>query len=348
MIRKKLYNLHNPISRRKFLTLGGTAGLSLAVLSLPISCDAVQFSDRLSKVSMSKVGMGTFINVTTLHPSQDSAEKAISLAYEEIERLSSLLSRHDPSSSVSILNTKGILTELPPELFHVLKASKHYNHISQGAFDITVLPVLDLYEESFKSTNNPPSSSELENVLSRVSSDHIDLNANAVSFAKPDMKITLDSIAKGYIIDRAMDVLKQHGIKHALINAGGDIAVHGGTQRGAPWKIAIQDPKHKNRRIEVVEVTDGAIATSGNYEVYFDEEKVYHHLISPLSLEPIKNINSTTVRARTVMEADALATTIFVLGKEQGIKLINDTRWVEGFIVDTFGKKFTSESWYKA
>ena len=343
-----LSTINCSLSRRSFLTLSASAGLALAGLSFPSSCEAAKFSTKLHKVSMSKMGMGTFVSITVLDSSKEKSEETIGKAYAEVDRLSALLSRHDPSSPVSYLNTHGSLSSLPVELFHVLKASLHYNRLSHGYFDISILPVLDLYEDRFKATGKPPSLSEIHNAMSLVGSDHIDLTSNSVSFTKPHMQITLDSIAKGYIIDRAMDVLKQNGIKHALINAGGDIVVHGGTNTGKPWRIAIQDPQKKESNMEIVEMVSGAVATSGNYEIYFDKEKIYHHLISPLSTDPVKNISSASIQAPTLMEADALATATFVMGVEKGMKFINSTPGVEGLIVDSFGQKLTSKSWNKA
>jgi len=340
--------INHPLSRRSFLALSGSAGLALAGLSFPSSCEAAKFSTSLHKVSMSKLGMGTYVNITTLDPSQDRSEEAIGQAYAEIDRLSALLSRHDTSSPVSYLNREGSLFDLPPELFHVLKASLHYNRLSHGYFDITVLPVLELYEESFKTTNKPPPLSEIQNAMSLVGSHNIELTQSSVAFTKPHMEITLDSIAKGYIIDQAMDVLKRHGVEHALINAGGDIVVHGGTNTYKPWRIAIQDPQKKEHNIEIVEMMSGAVATSGNYEIYFDKEKIYHHLISPLSSETVKKISSASIRTRTLMAADALATATFVMGVEKGTKFINSIPDVEGLIVDSSGQKLTSRSWYKA
>lgn len=347
-MKSNVSTIKHDLDRRSFLTLSASAGLVFAGLSFPSTCEATKISTKLHKVSMSKQGMGTFISITALDPSRDRSEEAIGRAYAEIDRLSLLLSRHDPSSPVSYLNRVGSLTDLPLELFHVLKASLHYNRLSHGYFDITVLPVLDLYEESFKATNKPPPLSEIQNAMSLVGSHNIDLTQSSVAFTKPHMKITLDSIAKGYIIDRAMDVLKRHGIEHALINAGGDIVVHGGTNIHKPWRIAIQDPQKKERNFEIVEMMSGAVATSGNYEIYFDKEKIYHHLISPLSSETVKKISSASIRTGTLMEADALATASFVMGVEKGIKFMNSTGDVEGLIIDSSGQKLTSRSWYKA
>ncbi len=346
-MKSNLSTIKHSLNRRSFLTLSASVGLALAGLSFPSTCEAAKFSTKLHKVSMSKQGMGTFINITVLDSSQDKSEEALGRAYAEIDRLSLLLSRHDPSSPVSYLNREGSLSDLPPELFHVLDASLYYNRLSHGYFDITILPVLDLYEESFKATNKPPSLSEIQNAMSRVGSNHIDLTSSSVSFTKPHMEITLDSIAKGYIIDRAMDVLKAHGIEHAIINAGGDIAVHGGRSTDKPWRIAIQDPLQKEGKIEIVEMRSGAVATSGNYEVYFDEEKIYHHIISPVSVETVKNISSASIQARTVMEADALATAAFVMGLEKGSQFVDNTQKVEGLIVDSIGQRFASKSWNK-
>ena len=343
-----LSNIYHPLSRRSFLALSGSAGLSLAALSFPFPSEAASFSTQLQKVSMSKLGMGTFVNMTVLDSSRDKSEEAIGRAYAEIDRLSALLSRHDADSAVSYLNTNGSLSDLPPELYHVISTSLHYNRLSHGYFDITILPVLDLYEERFKTTNQPPSLSEIQDAMSHVGSSNIKLTSSSIAFTKPHMKITLDSIAKGYIIDRAMHVLKAHGVEHAIINAGGDIAVHGGRSDDKPWRIAIQDPLQKDGKIEIVEMRSGAVATSGNYEVYFDEEKIYHHLISPVSLEPVKSVSSASIRAKTVMEADALATAAFVMGAEQGTQFIDRAQGIEGMIVDRFGQKLSSKSWDKA
>jgi len=329
------------------LLLSASLGLVLANLFFPSSCEAIKLSTELHKVTMSKVGMGTFITITTIHQSQTQAKIAIDKAYTEIQRLSSILSHHDPSSALSYLNKNASLSNPPPELYEVLKASLYYNRLSSGYFDITILPVLNLYKESFKSTKKPPSASEMQVAMSRVGSKYINLTSSSISFSKPNMQISLDSIAKGYIIDRAMDILKQHSIENALINAGGDIVASSSMSRDKVWRIAIQDPQKKDKNIEVVEIKNGALASSGNYEIYFDEEKIYHHLISPLSSKPVKNISSVTVKAQTLMQADALATATFVMGVEKGMNFIEDLANTEVLIVDAYGKTYTSKAWYK-
>ncbi len=334
-----------PLTRRSFLALSGAFGLVMSSLSLPLPCDAAKFSAKLHKISMGKLGMGTFVNMTALHASRDEAQEAMGRAYEEIDRLSKLLSRHDPASPVSYLNREAGLPDLPPELLQVLKASLHYYEISGGSFDITIQPVLDLYAKSFKATGKPPATAKLKQAMDLIGSNHLHLTANSVSFGKSEMAITLDSIAKGYIVDRAMDVLKQHGIEHALINAGGDIAVHGGRGANKPWRIAIQDPQQKENRLDVVEIISGAVATSGNYEVYFDREKIYHHIVSPATGIQAGEIASVSIKAANVMAADALATAVFVKGPKNGRQFIERTPGIEGLVIKNNKEKIFSDQW---
>jgi thiamine biosynthesis lipoprotein len=254
----------------------------------------------LYKVSKSQLGMGTFINMIAFHPSKEEAEEAMGRAFEEINRLTTLMNRFQSTSYIGHLNATGSLKGAPSEVMEVLRSSLRYHTISQGAFDITVMPIVDLYQHSFQANNAPPSPQALQETMDRVGSQHLTMTADSVSFARSGVEVTLDGIAKGYIIDRAMDLLRQHNIQHALINAGGDIVVHGGKGEGKPWSIGIQDPWNRKRYVDVVTLNSGAIATSGNYEVFFDREQLFHHLILPnkgpwqplpMSWDPIKAIS---------------------------------------------------------
>jgi FAD:protein FMN transferase len=333
------------LSRRKFLSLSASIALGATALSLPIPCEAGRFSKMLYKVSLSRPAMGTFVNITALNSSKDRAEAAIEKAYQEMGRLVPLLSRFEPNSPVSFLNREGYLKDAPPELCQVLQASSHYNTISNGAFDITVLPILDLFEQHFSSTGLPPSSDMIDQAGALVGNHHLQRKENSLFFDQPGMSVTLDSIAKGFIVDRIMIVLRMQGIDHALVNAGGDIAVLGGKGDKKPWRIAIQDPRRQSKSIDVFSLHTGAVATSGNYEVFFDQEKLYHHLISPRLAQPVNDHVSVSVQATSVMEADALATAVFVMGTESGKKFLNTHRSIEGLIVTADNKRFSSSRW---
>jgi FAD:protein FMN transferase len=333
------------LSRRDFLSLSATITLGTTVLGLPIPCESGMFDRNLYKVSLSRPSMGTFVNITALDSSQDRAEAAIEKGYQEMDRLIPLFSRFEPSSPVSFLNREGYLKDAPPEVLQVLQASSHYSTISNGAFDITVLPILDLLEQSFASTGQPPSLEEIDRIGALVGNHHLQITKSSLFFARSGMGVTLDSIAKGFIVDRIMAVLREQGIRHGLINAGGDIAVLGGKGDNTPWRIAIKNPQHQSKPIDIITLHTGSVATSGNYEVFFDQEKLYHHLISPRLTLPANENISVSVQASSVMEADALATAVFVMGSEQGKKFLIGQRSIEGLIVSSDKKRFSSPRW---
>jgi thiamine biosynthesis lipoprotein len=333
------------LSRRAFLSLTGTLSLGVATLGVPLPTEAVKFDRTLYKVSKSRLGMGTFINMMAFHPSKGEAEEAIDLAFEEINRLTAFMTRFESTSYVGHLNSSGFLGDPPPEVMEVLNSSLHYHSLSGGTFDITVKPVVDLYEESFRVNHGPPSSEALKEVMEKVGSHHLKITKSSVSFGRSGMEVTLDGIAKGYIVDRAMDLLRQQKIQHALINAGGDIAVYGGKGEDKPWKIGIQDPWKRKGYVDVVTLNSGAIATSGNYEVFFDREKLFHHLIRPNSGSPAPDTASVSIRAASCMAADAIATSVYVMGPARGNQFIRQLPSVEGLVVNSQGKKMPSSGW---
>ncbi|MEE4166439.1 MAG: FAD:protein FMN transferase, partial [Desulfocapsaceae bacterium] len=173
----------------------------------------------------------------------------------------------------------------------------------------------------------------------------IRLNGTTISFAKEHMQVTLDGIAKGYIVDRASDILKTKGVENHLVNAGGDIRTSGTAARGKRWTVAIQDPGKTGGYPDVITMSDGAIATSGNYEVFYDQEKVFHHIVNPFTGRSPQLSASVSVTARTVMEADALSTAVFVLEPDSGIAFINRRTNCEGFVISRDGQSFHSSGW---
>jgi thiamine biosynthesis lipoprotein len=333
------------LTRRKFLFLSATIAFGVTASSLPIPSEAGWFSRKLYKLSFSRPAMGTFVNITVLDSSRDRATTVVEMAYQEMDRLIPLFSRFDPNSPLSFLNKDGSLQDAPSELLQVLQASLYYHRISSGAFDVTVLPVLQAMEEHFAATGLPPTLEEFDRIDRQVGSQHLKINHNAISFARPDMGVTLDSIAKGFIVDSIMTLLRRQGIGHAMVNAGGDIAVLGGKGNNTPWRIAIQDPRQPGHSIDILTLNTGSVATSGNYEIFFDKEKLYHHLITPGQILPQGKNISVSVHAASVMEADALATAIFVMGTGPGKNFLNRLRFIEGLIVSSDNKCFNSSKW---
>ncbi|MBW1817950.1 MAG: FAD:protein FMN transferase [Deltaproteobacteria bacterium] len=335
------------MDRRSFLRLSGLLGLGVASAGvLPAAAEAVKFNRKTYKVSKTRLAMGTFVSMTLVHSSRDQAEQAMGLAFEEIDRLNRTLSRFDGATAVAHLNNEGFLADIPPEVATCMKRSLDFYRVSRGNFDITVKPLVDLFKASFTAGGSvPPSEKQLEEAVRLVGSDKIALDGRSIRFKEPGMGITLDGIAKGFIVDRASNVLTEQGIENHLINAGGDIRTMGVRQDKKPWGIAIQDPQKKRNYPDVIHMNEGAIATSGNYEVFYDREKMFHHIVDPTTgLSPAWN-TSVSVVARTAMDADALSTAVFVMEPERSMRFIDSLSRCECLVIPKEGEMLTSSGW---
>jgi thiamine biosynthesis lipoprotein len=333
------------MDRRRFLKLSGVLGVGFATGGLiPIS-ESVAFNKKLYKVTKTRPGMGTFVSITLMHPSKTEAEEVIGKAFEEMDRVICLMDRYRPDSPIGVLNKEGGVADLPPDVARVLDRSFYFHKLSKGAFDMTVQPLVDLYKQRFERKGLPPSETDLDTVLTLVDANAVQFDGKSVRFKKEGMGITLDGIAKGYIIDCGADFIKKQGIKHTLINAGGDIRVGGGKQNGTPWKVGVQNPDKKGPYLDILKMNDGAMATSGNYEIYFDEEKLYHHIVNPRTGLSPRQSDSVTVMASSVMDADALSTAVFVLEPEAGRRFIEGIPGTACLILRRDKERIASKDW---
>jgi len=287
----------------------------------------------------SRVMMGTFVEV--ISPDRQAAK----IAFSEIERIEDLLSKYGPDSEVAKLNRLGKL-KVSPETFYIIKKAREFWRASNGAFDITVAPLVDLWGFTDKKYRLP-GEKEIKKTLALVGSEKIILtdNNNVVKFRFSGMKIDLGALAKGYALDRAVAKLKEAGIKSALLCAGGQIHCLG-DNLGRPWKVAIRQPNKKGF-VGYLELKDKAVATSGDYEQYFiKDKKHYAHIFNPKTGYPQDSgLASVTVIAPDGLTADALATATMVLGKEKGIELAQKFPDVEVRIVERRqGHKVTRSS----
>ena len=347
----KKYNtpseVNGTLNRRSFLKLSGLLGLGLASPGIiPAVAEAVKFDRETYKVSKTRLAMGTFVSITLIHPSRDKAEEAMGQAFQEIERLTRSMSRFDGATAVSQLNSEGFLKDAPPEVAEVVARAMDYYRLTRQAFDITVKPIVDLFREKCAlGKNSKPTEKQLRQTLDLVGSDRIDLKGRTIRFKRQGMGITLDGIAKGYIVDRASRILANHKMKNHLINAGGDIRAMGSRSDKKAWTVAIQDPKKKKQYPDIIRLTDAAVATSGNYEVYFDREKMFHHIIDPRTgLSPVLS-TSVSVIAQTAMDADALSTSVFVMDPTRANRFINSLKGCECLVIAKGGKTFKSSGW---
>lgn len=332
--------------RRSFLKLSGLLGLGAASAALlpAESAEAFLFNKKEYKVTKTRLVMGTFVAMTAIHSSKDEAEQAIGLAFEEIDRLNAMLTHYEKTSPIGTFNVSGKLEQAPVEVNDLIARSLYYNHETQGAFDITVKPLIDLYKDSF-AVKHTPTESEINSTLKRVGSQKMRYDAGSIVFAQSDMGITLDGIAKGFIVDKASEVLKANGVANHLINAGGDIKTSGKAAQGKAWTVAVQDPSKNKEYPDIITMQDGAIATSGNYEIFYDNEKMFHHIVNGRTGHSPHLSSSVTVVAPTVMDADALATSVFVMGPAEGVSFINRQPGTDCFVIDKDGGIQKSAGW---
>ncbi|MBU3958342.1 MAG: FAD:protein FMN transferase [Candidatus Omnitrophica bacterium] len=298
-----------------------TQSLKFYVLSFGFALCALSFTllvgcQNQQLYKDSRIVMGTFVEVSS--PDKEAAK----VAFTEIKRIEGLLSKYREDSEVVRLNKRGEL-KVGPDTLYILQKAEEFWQLSDGAFDITVGPLMDLWGFTDKKYYLPRDE-EIKEALNLVGFDKIIFNnaENVVKFSVQGMKIDLGAVAKGYAIDCAVKKLKEKGIKDCLINAGGDIYALGDI-KGKSWKVAVKDPRHA-AFLQRLELKNKAVATSGDYEQFFIQgNRRYAHIFNPKTGYPLDSgVVSVTVIAPDCLTADALATSIFVLGKEKGSTLV--------------------------
>jgi thiamine biosynthesis lipoprotein len=283
--------------------------------------------------------MGTTVTMTVLDPDREHGLEAIEAAFDEMVRVDRLMSTHRPESEVSRLNREGRIAA-GPELRFVLERARTISEATSGAFDVTISPLLELFARSFRERGGPPLETEIESDLRLVDYRLIVTVRDSV-ILPAGMAISLGGIAKGYAVDLALAALAREGIKHALVNAGGDLGALG-DRAGVPWRIAVQDPRDSGSIVATISLMEQTVATSGDYERAFDPEREWHHIIDPRTGLSATDLISVTVTAASALDADALATAVFVLGAGEGLELVEGLDGVEAILVTAGGTLLAS------
>jgi thiamine biosynthesis lipoprotein len=281
--------------------------------------------------------MGTLVSLTALAASGAEAEDGAETAFHEMRRVVALLDRRDSATPLAQLNAHGSLRDAPAELLQVFAAARGYHHLSGGAFDPTVTPVVDL----LRRTGGAPSRGEWSDAAALVGAARLRSRGGRVWFERAGMSLTLDGIAKGYVVDRMAAALLARGIERFLINAGGDVRAAGGKQGGLPWTIGVQDPLAPERLLDVLSLRDGAVATSASYE------KPCAHIVGEGGA-PARGSRTASVLARDAMAADALATAAFVLGPQPSCRLAASLRGCGCLVQGEDGETARSSEWRAA
>lgn len=353
--------MRRTVTALKFLVLGVVA-FSLVLIYL---------QGRVAVVQEEQYLLGTYFRIKAQSRSHEKAQHAVQAAFAEAKRLSEEFSRTG-TGSLGELNRRGCCAPVPlsDDVLIVLEAAQRYHALSEGAFDPTIGKIVNLWgftqDWDRSGAGRIPSPTELEPFVKESREVFLDTTAKTARLSSANIEIDLGGIAKGYIVDKAVEILKRYELDSALVDAGGNIRVFNDRPRKVLWwedrrpfRIAVQHPRDEQKIIGVLEIWgDRALATSGDYQRcffadvlgnifpcrYADEpDKIrYHHIIDPKTGQPARGLISATILAPTAMEADALSTAVFVLGEQKGLALIESLPSVEGILVTSDGRIIVS------
>ncbi|MFD0836408.1 FAD:protein FMN transferase [Mariniflexile aquimaris] len=292
--------------------------------------------------------MGSRFDVTVVAENEDQGNNFIDIAVNEISRIEKLISSWDPNSQTSEINRNAGIKPVvvDDELFQLISRCIKISKLTNGAFDISYAS-MDKVWFFDGSMTEMPSDEAIKNSVSKVGYQNIILDETKKSvFLKLEgMKIGFGAIGKGYAADKAKALLQAKGVTAGIVNASGDLNAWGTQPDGNDWMVAIVNPLNKNKVFSWMPVHNSAVVTSGNYEKYVKFNNVlYTHIIDPRTGYPATGILSATIFTKTAELADALATSIFVMGIDTGLDFVNQLNGVECIIVDANNKVITSNN----
>jgi thiamine biosynthesis lipoprotein len=315
------------ITRRdalRILAVGGAAG---AAWKLGL------FGRDGNSVEQIRLLMGTQIRLTVIGDDRGAAEAAADATLQRMANLEALLSRHQSTSEVSRLNATGRVEGTSDALQDVLQLAHYVSQLGDGAFDITVLPLLDLYHSHLDRLGQVPPLAAIEEALPLVGYRSLRIEGRTVTFEREGMGITLDGIGKGYIVDQGVATLKDRGFPNVFVEAGGDLVAAGTRTADTPWKIAIRNPRPGLALHARFDAENRAVATSGDYMQSFTDDLTQHHILDPRTGYSAPELASSTVIAPDAATADALATLTMVLGPRISRDLLETIPGCEGYFI---------------
>lgn len=324
-----------------------TIVLSLAtVLVLNSSCSR---KPELVQSKATKFLMGTIVDITVLDTSETAANDAIEAAFAEIGRIADIFYEGNPESPIYAFNHRlGNQLVMSSEVLGLVQRSIDISGKTEGAFDITIGALLPLYQFNGDSLV-PPDEKAIQKSLPNVNFRMltVDMNNNLLICENKNVQIGTGAVAKGYAVDRAIDILKLKGVKGAIVNAGGDLRTLPRSD-GRLWRLGIQHPRQHDEILGVLEISEGSVTTSGDYEKFFMYNgKRIHHILNPKTGLPADSCQSVTIVAQTTELADALATAMFVLGESKGKEIIRQFPAVEAMWVRADGQRFETPGFAK-
>jgi len=294
-----------------------------------------------------RMQMGTVVEITVsgsssrFNDDEERYDSAVEAAFREIDRLEALFSSYKETSDISLINKaagRGPV-KVDPEVVYVVARALEIAEKSGGAFDPTIGIMKKVWSFSGEKKRPIPSPAEVAALLELVDYRQIilDRETGTVALGKAGMQLNLGGLAKGYIVGQAVKTLKEGGIKRGIVKAGGDMVVF--DEESRPFNIGLQHPRQADMLIGELAFTNEAVATSGDYERFTIRDGVrYHHILDPTTGFPARGTQAVTLLSADPTLADALSTTVFVLGPAKGMALIESLPNVEGMIIDETGE----------
>lgn len=308
----------------------------LVVLVAGCSEDGEILPKTKEPVSENGFYLGTIVDISIY---DDAPEGIFDKLFARVEEIENKMSLNIEESEVNKINNQSgdDFVEVSNDTYSVIERGKYYSDITEGNFDITIGPLVELWQIGTEEAR-VPSEDEIDDKLPLVDYQSVLLNNenNSIKLNKEGMILDLGGIAKGYVADELARMLKASEVNHAIVNLGGNVLAIGSKPDGSPWKIGIQNPyEPRGKHIAIASVKDKTVVSSGVYERNFTEDgKFYHHILDPFTGYPVKNnLQSVTIVADESFVADGLSTGVFALGLEKGMNLIETTDGVDALFV---------------
>jgi len=281
------------------------------------------------------------VSIEAWHPDERTARDAVDAAFSELALIEELMSIYRPDSQLSRLNQYGDIDDPHPYFLEVLDAAREMSRQSQGAFDITVQPLWNVFAAA-KKAGSLPSELAIDRARGAVNWRQVDIDPKRIRLRGKETQITLNGIAQGYAADRATHALASRGVAHALIDAG-EISTIGGKPAGDAWWVGVQHPRHDDAYLALVRLNGRCLATSGDYATTFSGDFRFNHLFDPRTGHSPTEFASVSIAAPTAMQADALSTAVFVLGRTEGLALVEATPRTDALVMLKDGRTLATK-----
>ncbi len=310
---------------------------ALLVISVSLWMTHCQRVSRVEPVTRTAFRMDTLVKISVFdrNKTEHNINQHIDACFEWMETAENRLSIHAENSEVQKINQNAAENpvSVSEDVFQVIQAGKALTKLTEGTFDITIGGIKSLWD-FHQNKQAVPRKQDIQEKLASVGEAFIRLNLSEVCLTHPETQLDLGGIAKGYMVDQAICMLREAGIQSAIVEAGGDLRLLGKHPQKPHWRIGIKHPRNPHQLYGILTVDSVSVTTSGDYERYFEKEgNRYHHILDPETGYPAMQSISVTVIAPSAMKADAFATALFVMGPEKGIQFTEKQHDIECLIL---------------